>query len=274
MSLPLSPSGRRYGSHKSVPDARDYGVARLLSRGSVEIPSEYSLEQYLGPVKDQQNLGACTAFAASGMLEFLFRKHDPNFTLNPEFAPVVSPLYIYYREREMDGVLAQGDTGSYGRTACKVLSKWGACAETEDPYAPSQFQIPPNPEQDSEAATMKSGAYHRIMTVDDMKHCIASDYVFIVGFDVRESFETKTGSTHVYDPHPSEPSLGGHEVLFHSFSDSKFGGSFKVRNSWGPNFADKGDFYFPYSVAASAILSDAFISHFGIWKPTAAVPHS
>lgn len=274
MALTLSPNGRRYGGKASVPDHRDYGVARLLSRGSVAIPPAYSLEAWLGPVRDQGAEGSCTAHAGVGMLEFLFRKHSPEFAGDKiEFAPVLSPAYLYYREREIDGSLGQGDTGSYGRTCCKALAQYGVCAETEMPYIAGQLDAAPTPEQTSEAATMRSGAYHRVVSVDDMKHCLASDYVFIVGFDVRESFETKTGGTHVYAPKPSEQSLGGHEVLFMGYDDSKFGGAFKVRNSWGANWADGGNFWFPYDIAASAILSDAFISHFGHpWSP--AVPHS
>ena len=262
MSLVLSPGGRRYGGKPSPVDHRDFGVARLL-RSVAPIPSSYSLEQWLGPVRDQGDEGSCTGNAGAGKVDFLLRKHSPEFTgSNIEFAPVTSAAYLYAKSRMKDGSFP-ADSGSYGRTVCKVLVESGICTEPEMPYVAGRYGDAPIPGQDAEAATIKTGAYHRIVTVDDMRHCIASDYVFIVGFDVRESFETKTGGTHVYAPKSNEPSLGGHETLFHSFDDSKFGGAFKVRNSWGGSWADHGDFWFPYDVAASPILSDAFVSHFG-----------
>lgn len=265
MTLPLSPNGRRYGYLKDPIDARDFGVARFL-KAPVPIPPASSLEQWLGPAKDQGPLGACTAFAGCGMLEFLFRKYDFNYMGDlSEFAPVLSPMYLYYKERQLDGVPANIDSGSYGRTACRAMQQFGVCAETEDPYSPKDFAATPSEEMDSEAATMKSGAYHRLVNVDDMKHCIASGYCFVVGFDVKESFESQTGGSGIY--HPSGQSLGGHEVLFYGYDDNEQGGCFKVRNSWGTNWGKSGNFLFPYEVAASSILYDAWIQHLGhAWK--------
>jgi C1A family cysteine protease len=257
---------RRYGLKFPIPDHRDLGVTRFLAYSPLVIPSSIDLEPWCGPKKDQGSLGACTAFAASEFMELLHRKHDEEyFGERAEFAPVLSPLFGYYKEREMDGTLVEGDTGSYGRTACKVLTKFGLCLETEDPYAPSDYQTPPTPEQLTEAATFRLGAYHAVSSVDDMRHCLASGYPIMAGFTVFMSFETKTGGSHLYAPKPGhEEVLGGHEVLFIGYDDAKFGGAFKVRNSWGPDWADSGNFWFAYPSAADPrIFSDGFTGHFG-----------
>ena len=199
------------------------------------------------------------------MAEFLFRRWSSDFAGDKvEFAPILSPQYLYTRERIHDGTPLTEDAGSYGRTACQVMQKFGVCPEPDFPYVAGQISTLPTPEQDSEAATMKLGAYHRVHIVDDMKHCIASDYVFIVGFAVRESFETKTGGTGLYAPKQSEETLGGHEVTFIGYDDKAHGGAFLVRNSWGSKWANGGNFWFSYAAAADpSILHDAFVQHFG-----------
>lgn len=252
MELPLSPAGRRYGYRRDVADHRDIGTMRLMP--PLSLPSSVDLEEFCGPVKDQGPLGACTAFAGCGMREFLARKYESR-------SPALSPLFLYYKEREFDGSLANGDTGSYGRTSVHVMNQFGVCLESEDAYAPVAFNVVPNSEQMAEALKYKAGAYHRLSTVDDMKSCLASGYVFVVGFTVYESFE-RNGWWVMPMPGPNEQIVGGHEVLFIGYDD--LGRAFKVRNSWGASWAKAGNFYFPYQAAAdSKIVQDAWMQHLG-----------
>src|SRR5207302_852101 len=102
----------------------------------VALPPQVSLETRLGPVKDQGSLGACTSFAATGYMEYLYRTFK-------NAQPVFSPLFLYYKEREKDGHLGQGDTGSFGSTAFWVLNKTGVCLEATDPYQPEAFENAP-----------------------------------------------------------------------------------------------------------------------------------
>ena len=216
MSLPISAAGRRYGFLPSPVDHRDFGIssfARYLTVSSAPGGS-VDLEPYCGPVKDQKDLGACTAFAGTGLREFLARKYQSQ-------DPVLSPLYLYYKERELDGDLMQGDTGSFGRTAVKALNQFGVCLETQDAYVYFDFQIEPTPEQVTEALAWKSGAYHALGNVADMRSCLASGYAFCLGFSVFESFESKwpDGVTMPVPDQSKEQVLGGHEVLVIGYSD-------------------------------------------------------
>lgn len=251
-----SPGGRRYGYHADAPSASDsYACFNHLS---ANVPS-VDLEPFCGPVKDQGDLGACTAFAGTGMREFLNRKYEPH---NPQV--VLSPLFLYYQERQFDGDLSQGDTGSTGRTSVHCMNQFGICLESQDGYDIAEFQQAPTSEQVAEALQYKAGAYHKLSnTVQDMKNCLASGYAFVVGFTVYESFESDW-SVPGYMPLPKdgESILGGHETLWIGYDDSK--AAFKVRNSWGSSWGLSGNFWFPYTaVEASNIVQDAWVQHLG-----------
>jgi C1A family cysteine protease len=251
--------GRRYGYLRDVPDHRDFGMRKFAhpALSSASIPFAVDLETYCGPVKDQGDLGACTAFAGCGMLEFLFQKYKNR-------SVVLSPRFLYYQELVLDGTLQEGDVGSCGRTSCKAINQFGVCEERDDPYSTKDFAVPPTPVEEGRAMFYRSGAYHRLSTVDDMRNCLASGYVFVVGFTVYESFEGKWEKAGALMPIPSsgERVLGGHEVLFIGYDDTKQ--AFKVRNSWGTGWGNGGNFWFPYVAAAdSNILIDAWIQHLG-----------
>jgi C1A family cysteine protease len=281
MTLPLSDSGRRYGFKPSKPDARDFGLASMMRLARFETPPSVDLERDCGAVRDQGDEGSCTAHAGVGLREYLARKFQSQ-------TPTLSPTFLYYLSRQMDAysdanggawptneqLLAFADTnfvddsGSYGRTACRTLNQFGTCTIEELPYTPGlNVNVMPPKEIFAPALGWKSGAYHALHTVSDMRSCLASGYVFCLGFTVYDSFEGKwADGVTMPMPDPKEQVLGGHEVLCIGYDDSR--GALKIRNSWGPSFGDGGNFWYPYSCAANPdITTEAWIQHLsGPWR--------
>jgi C1A family cysteine protease len=97
-----------------------------------------------------------------------------------------------------------------------------------------------------------------------MNLCIASNYTFLYGMTVYSSFESNVGSNGIV-PVPnytSEQVLGGHEILCFGYDDSKE--MLHIRNSWGSDWGENGNFWLPYSMALDArVFMEARISHFG-----------
>jgi C1A family cysteine protease len=217
-----------------------------------QLPAFVDLEAYCGPVKDQGQLGACTAFAGCGNREYLARKFENK-------QPILSPLFLYYQERFLDGTLGQ-DAGSTGRTDCKAMNQFGICPEVSDAYNPASFNVAPTLAQLQAADEFKAGAYHALNNVDDMKACIASYYPVLIGFAVYQSFEEIKSDGVMPMPAASETMLGGHETLVIGYDDSR--GQFKVRNSWGLSWGSQGNFFMGYDVAAKLIW-DRWIQHLG-----------
>ena len=243
-------SGRRgYGWVPDLPDQRDY-LYRVVRRIPRTLPKSVDLRSFCAKVEDQGALGSCTANALAGALEFLEKKDNVPFV-------DCSRLFIYYNERVIEHS-TKSDSGAMIRDGIKTLAKQGVCPEKTWPYVISKFTVKPPAACYKEALTRQITSYHRILTLDEMRTCLAEGFPFVFGFTVYESFESsqvaKTGVVGM--PKPGERVLGGHAVLAVGYDDGKK--SFTVRNSWGTGWGMKGYFTIPYGYLADRNLSDDF----------------
>jgi C1A family cysteine protease len=238
-----------YGWVPDLPDHRDFMYSVVL-RAPARLPRSMDLRYLCSRVEDQGQLGSCTGNALAGALEFLERKDKVSFV---DF----SRLFIYYNERLIEHN-AKADTGAMMRDGIKTLAKQGVCSEKTWPYVISKFAVKPNAACYKEALQHRITSYHRIMTLDEMRACLAEGFPFVFGFSVYESFESQTvARTGVVNmPKPGEAQVGGHAVMAVGYDDSKK--RFIVRNSWGDDWGMKGYFTIPYKYVADRNLSDDF----------------
>ena len=242
---------RRYGWLRDLPDFRDHQFLAVRALMASPRPSSVDLSPQCPPVYDQGALGSCTANAIAGALEFdRLRQGLADFT--------PSRLFIYYNERAMEGTVPY-DNGAQIRDGIKSVDQYGDCPESEWPYDPSQFAVTPPAQCYSDALKYKAVKYAAIaQNLDDMKACLASGFPFVFGFTVHRSFESaevaQTGVANL--PGWFDPTLGGHAVLCVGYDDAAK--RFKCRNSWGPDWGDKGYFTMPYDYLSNPKLSSDF----------------
>jgi C1A family cysteine protease len=173
----------------------------------------------------------------------------------------------------MEGTLPN-DAGAQVRSGAKVLNQFGACPENDDLYGLQTMNTPPSAKAMKDAMLYKGGAYHSLLTLYDMKCCLADEHphTFVDGIDVYASFETDAVATsgNVPMPAPGEQYLGGHCTLTFGYDDNHLNvdgsrGAIKKRNSWGA-WGEAGDFWLPYAYVQQ-YLTDATILHLGpAWK--------
>jgi C1A family cysteine protease len=242
-------SSKRYGWVPDLPDQRDYlfGAVRPVPP---TLPLRVDLRHLCSSVEKQGNLGSCTANALAGALEFLEIKNKIHFT-------DLSRLFIYYNERIIEHSV-RSDSGAMLRDGIKTLAKQGVCSEKTWPYVVSKFAVKPRAACYKEASNHQITSYHRILSLDEMRTCLAEGFPFVFGFTVYEGFETQhVALTGVVDvPQPRERVVGGHAVVAVGYDDAAK--RFIVRNSWGETWGMKGYFTMPYAYLADRNLSDDF----------------
>ncbi|HUL04464.1 MAG TPA: C1 family peptidase [Gemmatimonadales bacterium] len=212
------------------------------------LPPSTDLRAGCSPVENQGPLGSCTGNAIAGAVEFLERKDQVRFVN-------VSRLFIYYNERAIEHT-TKSDAGAMIRDGIKTAVKQGVCSERKWPYVVSKFTVKPSAACYKEAADHQVTSYQRILTVEEMRACLAQGFPFVFGFTVYESFESQqVAQTGVLQlPQPGERVVGGHAVLAVGYNDSER--RFIVRNSWGGTWGMKGYFTMPYDYLANRNLAD------------------
>lgn len=238
-----------YGWLPDLPDHRDFLYSQVLPVIEA-LPPAVDLRPTCSPVENQGQLGSCTANALVGTLEFLERKDGLRFI-------DLSRLFIYYDERAIEHTV-KSDSGAQIRDGIKTLAKQGVCPEKEWPYNIAKFAVKPTAKCYKDALQHQIISYRRVLTLDEMRNCLAAGFPFVFGFTVYEKFESQevaqTGILNM--PQPGEKVLGGHAVVAVGYNDSEK--RFLVRNSWGTGWGQQGYFTMPYDYLNDRNLSDDF----------------
>jgi len=224
---------RWYGYIPDHKDQRDKKYS-LSAPSLVQIKEEVDLANLILQIKDQGDLGACTAHAITSAYEALRTAKGLKNVL-------FSRLQVYFDERRIEGTI-DSDSGAQPRDGIKSLTKAGVAIESLWPYDTTKFtEEPPQPVYDDAAKNLVISYTRLDLNVRAVKAALSSNFPVICGISVYESFESdevaKTGQVPM--PGPSESMLGGHCVLIVGYKDGKF----KILNSWGPNWGDHGYFW-------------------------------
>jgi C1A family cysteine protease len=238
----------RFGWMPDRPDVRDIPFKKKITAVPIPIPDKVDLRAKCSEIQHQGDLGACTAFAIAGNLEYLDNVPDNIHT-------DVSRLFIYYNERLIEGNECF-DSGAFLRDGIKTLVSQGYCYESAWSYDIKNFNVEPPASAYAEASKHKISSYLRLYSVDDMLNCLAEGYPFVFGFTVYTSFESKAVSETGEVPIPdyTERVIGGHAVCAVGYD--KTTERFLVKNSWGTGWGNKGYFTMPFRYMSS--LADDF----------------
>ena len=172
------------------------------------VPATVDLRHLCLPIRDQQDVGACSAFSTDVTREVLH-----TVAAGKMIDGYLSPAYSYARTRMAEGTFPQ-DSGCTIADEFGTLQSYGVCPESFLPYADSAGTKPT-------AACDVAAAPFRIdqaLQVDSnseiaMKQVLAKQMPITIGFTVYESFEN-TGADGIC-PMPdmaNEAVLGGHGV--------------------------------------------------------------
>lgn len=244
---------------KSPLDSRDYYLRSVNNKGEKLQPS-VDLSRWCSPVGDQGNVGSCTAFATSGLMEYFYNKNASMGT-SPEF----SEKFIYYATRvNVEGWPANEDSGCYLRDSLKCVNKYGSALESKFPYLLSgqtncDYTQSPPPSVYTDALQYKVTQYLSVTSLNtqqgitNLKAILSNGTAFVGGIICYSNFYNSVKGV---IPMPSGGVIGGHAILFVGYDDSK--SLFKFKNSWGKSWGDNGYGYLPYGYFTSGNVTEAW----------------
>jgi C1A family cysteine protease len=275
---------KRFGWLKDYPSIRDYGPEevkqRLISEvrqkhettdGNIKsvlqplgkasevksLPAKVDNRKYCSPVKDQGQLGSCTANMAANMYEYMCKRGKTSYV-------ELSRLFIYKTTRWL--LHLTGDTGAYIRSALGALVVYGAPPEEYYPYEVSKFDETPDVLNAGFAQSFQVTKYFRLdkgvpsneQLITRMKEYLAKGFCLGIGFTVFDSFEeAASNGGFIPYPKPNESVQGGHAVTIVGYDKNKEEGAFLIKNSWGTDWGERGYGWIPIKYFVKQENADA-----------------
>ena len=234
---------RKWGWKPGLPDHRDHKFsAKHLSVD--DFPEIIDLSEYLPPVMDQGKIGDCTAHSITEA----FRAERIKAKLE-DFD--MARLQLYYDERDVEGTVSS-DSGAMIRDGIKSLSNKGVAHETLWPYNDNDLFTKPTANVYEDAENYKISKFASVdVNPASIMEALNDGHPVMIGISVFNSFESDEVAETGLVPMPgaNDTVLGGHAVLV--WGAKKNEKLFGVRNSWGENWGDHGNFWAPFDYIGS-----------------------
>jgi len=228
-------------------DAEIYAATPEAPRYRAWVPPETDLSAWFpapGRQGAQASCGAwATAYAARAYYAARRRGQPP---LEP--ADRLSPAYIYNQIKN-----GSCKAGSQISKALILMRDRGVATWPDFPYDPADCSRLPGPELTAKAARFRISGYERVEAedLDKLKEQIAGGHPVIFGMDVSDDlYRLKCG---IYNDLSAE-GLGrnGHALVLVGYSEPRR--AFKVINSWGPNWGERGFGWISYAALRKRIV--------------------
>lgn len=240
---PPIPLLRGTGHVPDAPDPRDRwwtAAARLgAPRG---LPVEATLEPYLRRVKDQGSSNSCVGQAIASAVDVRLRR------LGATLAEP-SSLASYTMARSEDRASAAdrlSDWGCSPRTAMRALRDRGLPSEADWPFALTEVneELPWDVHQRASAGRVTS--WHRVMSEGasralEVCNALAQGFPVVFGTVVDAAFQAGLWDGAV-KPAAGDP-VGSHMMTVLGYWRPRGGLQWRILNSWGEGWGDKGLFW-------------------------------
>lgn len=229
--MSMQPNEARQAGRGFVPspaDDRDYVLS--ASAPIVEKTVMYATT----PIRDQGQRATCVGFSSCAVKEYF--DNQERGTTN-----IFSPNHLYWMCKQQDGL--PEDQGTYFRLGMKMLLETGVAPESDWPYSVPPAPVPDVSRMTVDAAPQKINSYARLNSVESMVASLMLNGPFVLGLIVTEGWYTDAAiNTGMIDPSiAAAPNDGGHAVAIIGYDADKR--LFKVKNSWGTSYGDKGYVY-------------------------------
>lgn len=194
-------------------------------------------------IKNQGQQGACMSFSMISVFEYFLKQNHEQF-------PDLSEQFLYYNARKRNN-MENEDNGSNSICSVTSLMEDGICAESLWPYEVGSYAKQPSDEAYREAQSrhIKSAVMVK-KEIEDIKSALEDGLPIIFCADIFPSFVQGVNGFISLPSQEEESELQNstenhaHAMVLCGYNDEQQ--VFKVRNSWGTSFGDKGYCYISY----------------------------
>jgi Papain family cysteine protease len=233
------------------------------------LPKSVDLSKYTPSVINQDDSGVCVGMSTAYYMRTILEAIRQNITDKDEIDKLAySPTYLYNLIKDSKNTDCKGGTELKKAFDSLKIKGVATYAQQGFPNCATDLSLFPNPES-------KIIEYVRLFDLSDgnenldliTKKALSENTPVVVGFIMTESVSKLSENGFwknlwrkimaffgvkvmedigLWNPKGSR-NTGGHAVCIVGYDDNKFGGAFKVINSWGKSFGEEGFFWVRYA---------------------------
>ncbi|MBN2068087.1 MAG: autotransporter domain-containing protein [Opitutales bacterium] len=237
-----------------------------------ELASSFDLRDvngynYLSPVQNQGNFGACYSFGATAAAESTYNRAMGLY--NENSANFSESYIIWYLGQFYDGFGGEG--ANYDYDELQALVDYGIIDDSEFPYV---ITDPGEGNYHTDAETVTFSSWHRVASYDvqTMKYVIQNIGALDVGILATDAFSGYEAGDDAFNQYTMQGyqgivdyrSIANHSVALVGWDNSKgTNGSWILRNSWGSAWGEEGYMHMSYN--SSNVSTSATYLVYGDW---------
>jgi len=224
-----------------------YNGALLGAPGTMPtLPSSVDLSADYPLPGDQGAQSSCVGWSLGYAIKSYQERVENGWSLEPA-EHRFSPSYIYNQLNEGQ------DIGIPYRAGLDLLVDQGVATLARMPYDQHDFLTQPNAAAHQEASRFKAKSWKPANGVLEVKGALANHLPVFMVIQLLDDIYGLRGPDSVYNTFGGAWQIG-HGVAAVGYDDNRYGGAFKIINSWGRNWGDGGYFWMPYT-ATNAIVA-------------------
>ncbi|MFN5911161.1 MAG: C1 family peptidase [Bacteroidota bacterium] len=233
-------------------DPEKYKAMNLVEKPlgfGANLPEKFSLERYMPSIGDQGDLGTCVGWSSTyyaATIAYNMLADENNIPTEDHFN--YDPIHTFENIKDVSDAGCQD--GAYIEDALIYMIENGVKRGEIDPGSCGTD----NNWYQEQMSIIDIAAAYRLFDYEDAPSDIVESVCqvlvnkkpVIIAMGVAKSFFL-VGEDGYFNPEDDEPgNFGGHAMCVIGYDDNKYGGSFKVANSWGSSWGDDGYVYIKY----------------------------